>query len=93
MTEVLKGNYESAAKLLKGHEGFNKALVDILNGTPENVNKDLGSCNDAGAAYLKAIVAAREGDNSTAKNFIEKASKCDKLAKRAETDVEFAKVK
>ena len=44
-------------------------------------------------AYMRAIVAARQGDAATAKKELETASKSEKFAKRALTDIEFAKVK
>jgi hypothetical protein len=41
---------------------------------------------------LKAIIAARQGNNSQAKELLEVAKKDEKLAKRAAKDIEFAKL-
>ena len=41
-------------------------------------------------AYLKAVIAARQGDQAAYKENIEKACKDEKLAARAANDIEFA---
>lgn len=91
--DVLNGRYADAKAKLAGKGGYNAALVDILNKDYESAHKSIGDCKCPRSSYLKAIVAAREGDTITAQNNLEVASKDDCLAHRAATDVEFAKVK
>ncbi len=91
--DVLGGKYADADAKMKGKTGYNKAVIDLLNGKEGSVAKDLNDCTCPGSSYLKAIVAARTGNADEAKAMIEKASQCSELAARAEKDIEFAKVK
>ena len=85
---ILDGEYEAAVKNLAGVEGYNAALAQLLvgNTAPAAALK----CECAGAAYLRAIAAARNGDAALVKKNLEAAKKCEKLAARAEKDIEFA---
>jgi len=93
---VLDGNYAAASKLLAGEGNFNEALVAILNNDLNKANKIIDGikcCKKCSCtSYLKAIVAARQGKVSDAKAALADASKDEKLAKRAATDIEFAKI-
>ena len=89
---VLKGDYNAAAANLSGAKGYNKAVVDLLVGNAFAVEGDL-SCKCASASYVKAVAAARQGDKYAANDYLNKAKEDASLAKRAETDVEFAKIK
>jgi len=93
---VLDGNYAAAAKLLAGEGGFNEALVAILNNDLAKATKVIDGikcCKQCGcSSYLKAIVAARQGKVDAAKAALAEATKDEKLAKRAATDIEFAKI-
>ena len=91
VVKVLKGDYKAAASLTAGDKGYNKAVIDILNGKASAVEGEL-DCECAGASYVKAVAAARLGNAAAAKKYIAAASKCEKLAKKAANDVEFAKV-
>lgn len=87
--DILNGDYDAAASKLAGQDGFNAALVQVLKGNYAAA-KDAIKCDCPKAAYLKAIIAARQGDADGVKANLEVAKKDDELAKRAEKDVEFA---
>ncbi|MBQ5802913.1 MAG: hypothetical protein IIW25_01620 [Bacteroidales bacterium] len=89
--DILNGNYDAAAAALAGSNSCNEALAYILTKQEAKASAIL-NCNCPCAAYKRAIIAARKGDNATAKKEIEAASKSEKLAKRAAMDIEFAKV-
>lgn len=88
VVDVLNGKYADAAAKLAGKDGYNAALVALLNGStaPAAALK----CDCPNAAYLRAVAAARQGKADAVKANIEKASKCEKLAERAAKDIEFA---
>ncbi len=86
--DVLNGNYKEAAAKLAGKEGYNAALVALLNGN--NAPAAALTCDCANVAYLRAVAAARQGDAAKVKENLDKAAKCDKLAARAAKDIEFA---
>ena len=89
---ILNGNYPAAVQALAGSNSCNEPLAYILVKDYAKASNALkGSC--LCKAYMRAIVAARQGDAATAKKELETASKSEKFAKRALTDIEFAKVK
>ena len=88
VVDVLNGKYADAAKKLAGKEGYNAALVALLNGN--NAPAAALTCDCSSTAYLRAVAAARNGDAAAVKTNLEKASKCEELAARAAKDVEFA---
>ena len=89
---ILNGNYPAAAQALAGSNTCNEPLAYILVKDYAKASGLLkGKC--ANQSYMRAIVAARQGDAATAKKELEAASKSERLAKRALTDIEFAKVK
>ena len=89
--DILQGNYSAAADELKNAPGccYNKTLAYILN-NDLNKAKASAQCESARVAYLKAIIAARQGDAQTVASELAKASKVPELARRAKTDIEFA---
>lgn len=89
---ILKGDYKSAANALAGTGSYNEALVNVLNGNLSEASAILGNGGCACKSYLKAIIAARQGDNAKAKEFLNIAKKEEKYAKRAANDIEFAKL-
>ena len=90
--DILNGKYAEAAHELKGLEDHNAVLANILNGNLTEAAKSIkGDCPRA--SYYKAIIAARQGNVTAAKEELEKACKNEALAERAKTDIEFAKVK
>ena len=91
VVDILKGDYAAAASKLSGEKGFNAALAAILNKDYAAAKDAMSECDCEGCAYLKAIVAAREGKADDVKKNLEAAKKSEKLAARAEKDIEFAK--
>lgn len=88
--DILNGNYSAAASKLKGAGTFNEALADILTGDLSAASKVLGDAQCPCKSYLKAIIAARQGNVEAAEAALENACKNESLAERAENDIEFA---
>ena len=91
--DILNGNYADAASKLNGEASFNEALVNILNGNLDAAAKILGNAQCPCKSYLKAIIAARQGNVEAANAALETASQNEALAERAENDIEFAKIR
>ncbi len=91
--DILNGNYADAASKLNGEASFNEALVNILNGNLDAASKILGDAQCPCKSYLKAIIAARQGNVEAANAALETASQNEALAERAENDIEFAKIR
>ncbi len=87
--DILNGKYAEAASALAGKEGFNAALAQVLVGNYAAAEAAI-KCECPKGAYLKAVIAARQGNAEAVKSNLEKANECKELAKRAENDVEFA---
>lgn len=90
LVDILNGNYAKAAQELADVKGccFNRTLSLILNDQLDAA-KASAKCKDAKVSYLKAIIAARQGDQSAYRVAMAEVSKDAKLAARAEKDVEF----
>ena len=88
---ILNGEYDKAVSAFEsaGDCGFNKALAYVLTDQLDKASAAI-TCSCPRSSYLKAIIAARQGDAAGVKSLIEAASKNKDLAKRALTDVEFA---
>ena len=82
--DILNGNYADAASKLNGEASFNEALVNILNGNLDAAAKILGDAQCPCKSYLKAIIAARQGNVEAANAALETASQDEALAERAE---------
>ena len=89
---ILNGEYTAAATALAGTNSYNEALVNVVTGKLDKASSILANAKCPCKSYLKAIIAARQGNNAQAKEFLEAAKKDEKLAKRAEKDIEFAKL-
>ena len=91
IVDVLNGDYKAAAAKVAGENNYNAAVIALLNGdyAPAAALK----CECPCAAYLRAVAAARQGDAAGVKKNLEAAKKCEKLAARAEKDIEFAQYK
>ena len=90
VVDILNGRYEAAAAKLAGQKSFNAALAQVLVKNYAAAEAALPECDCACVAYLKAVIAARQGKADAVKANLEAASKCEKLAKRSEKDIEFA---
>ena len=88
VVDVLNGDYKAAAAKLGDCKCPNAALVALLNGN--TAPAAALACECPVAAYIRAIAAARQGDAEGVKKNLESAKKCEKLAARAEKDIEFA---
>ena len=90
ITQILSGDYESAAKTLADVDGccHNTVLAYILTDQLDKALKT-ASCKDQKVTYLKAIIAARKGDAAGVRENLGKITNADLLA-RAKKDVEFA---
>ena len=86
--DVLNGNYKDAAAKLAGKDGYNAALVALLNGN--NAPAAALKCECPQAAYLRAVAAARQGNASAVATNLDAAKACEELAARAAKDIEFA---
>ena len=87
---ILTGRYEEAARVLKDVKGccHNTVLAYILT---DQLDKAASSarCKDPKVQYLKAIVAARQGNADGVKENLERAFKNPALKERAARDIEF----
>ena len=80
-----EGNYKAAAN---GLEGYNAAIVDVMNNDLAAAKKAIAKDNSAEADYLRAVIAAKEGDLKTADAQLKSAvSKNPALAEKAAKDV------
>lgn len=89
-----KGDYAQAAQDLNGVSSNGAALAQILNKDYNGAANTLSNIKNADATtdYLKAIVAARTGNESDVMSNLKSAiSKDSSYAKRAAKDLEFAK--
>ena len=91
--DILNGEYNDAVAKLNGSNHFNEALAYILTGDLNAASNVLGDAKCMCKNYLKAIIAARQGNVDAAKAALEIASKDENLAKRAENDIEFATIR
>ncbi|MBO6249268.1 MAG: hypothetical protein J6N54_10690, partial [Bacteroidales bacterium] len=90
--DICTGNYEKAVEDLKDAKGccHNTVLAYILT-NPLDKAKAAAHCGDPKVTYLKAIIAARQGNKDEVKSLLDEVAKADKaLAARAAKDVEFA---
>lgn len=92
VVDIKNGKYTEAKAKLAGEGGYNEALANILTNDLAAAKKILGDSKCPGKSYLKAIVAAREGNVEATEAALEVAKKEEKWANRYPTDIEFAKV-
>lgn len=80
-----QGDYKSAAKNLNG---YNEAIAQVMNNDLPAAKKAIAKDNSADADYLRAVIAAKEGDLKTAEAQLKSAvSKNPKLAEKAAKDI------
>ncbi len=88
---LLTGRYDEAAKVLENPRGCcnNSVLAYILTDQLEKAKSNI-HCKDPRVHYLKAIIAARQGDAAGVKDALDYAFKNPALKERAARDIEFA---
>jgi outer membrane protein OmpA-like peptidoglycan-associated protein len=86
-----KGEYSQALTLLKGSKSVNEALALLLNGKIDEATAVLADLNSPKAYYLKAVIAARQNNESSVLDNLNKAFELDATLKDAsKKDAEFA---
>lgn len=89
LVNLAEGNYDAAVKTLNG---YNLAVAEFCNGNISRAKSILSSETSAAADYLKAIIAAREGNQAGVTSNLKAAiAKDSSYAKEAEKEVEFLK--
>lgn len=87
----LNGDYNKASQGMKSN--YNKAVTALCNNDLAAASKALANDNSAKADYLKAIIAARQGDSKAAvANLKTACAKEPAMKAKALNDVEFAKI-
>ena len=92
IVHILDGSYDQAVKDLEGLKGcpHNLVLAYILTDQLDKA-KAAAKCKDPKVAYLRAIIAARQGDGTEWHKNLETATAASEaLAARAAKDIEFA---
>ena len=85
------GDYAAAANTLSG---YNQAIAAVMNNDLALAKRALAKDTSADADYLRAVIAAREGDIATAKAQLQSAvTKNPSLAQKAATDVNLKALK
>ena len=80
-----QGDYKAASNTL---EGYNAAVASVMNNDLTAAKKAIAKDNSADADYLRAVIAAKEGDLNTANAQLKSAvSKNPALAEKAAKDV------
>ena len=93
LVELLRGNY-AVAMAKCGNKGVDAGVAHLLAMDIAGAIDAVKDCNCPKAHYLRAIALNRLGKVTEAKAALEQATNgCKCLAKRAETDVEFANLK
>ena len=90
--DILSGNYDKAVENLKDAPGCcnNTVLAYLLTNQLDKA-KAAAHCKDANVTYLKAVIAARQGNTAEVKANLDELAKQNKaLADKAAKDVEFA---
>lgn len=89
LVELANGNYAAAIPSL---DGYNKGLAQMLNGDVAAAKSTLASISTWRADYVKAVIAAKEGDTrALAANLKSAIAKNPEALKWAETEVNFLK--
>lgn len=87
LVELANGNYAAAAKTL---DGYNQALAELLNGNVAKAKQQLAGMNTWRANYVKAVIAAQEGDaNALVSNLKASIAQNPAAADWAATEVNF----
>ena len=87
---IIKGDYQAAARAARGLKGHNAAIANILDGDLDAASAAI-TCKCPKSNYIRAIIAARKGQTAEAQKYLDTA--CEKnsaLKERAARDIEFA---
>ena len=87
--DILKGDYAAAATKLANTDGKNKAVAYLLAGQLDKAAAAV-TCSCPKSSYLKAVIAARQGNAAAVAENLKAAEKSDAFKARAAKDVEFA---
>ncbi|MBS1634522.1 MAG: hypothetical protein JST26_01280 [Bacteroidetes bacterium] len=97
IVNVRDGKYADAVGNFGSYKGFNKALAELLNGNAGSVGATIDASNEKDMAlsyYLKAVAAARNGNNTEVINNLKTAIEKDgSLKAMAKDDAEFIKLR
>ncbi len=91
--KIMDGEYDAAVNYFQDHTTFNTALAMLLAGKTDAAMKTVEALEDDAAMnyYLKAVIAARIGDEAVVMNSLRTAvAKDGSLKELAKTDLEFA---
>lgn len=88
--DILNGKYNEAAIKLAGSKSDNEGLAYILTNQLDKASKAI-SCKCPHASYMKAIIAARQGNFTEVAKQLEVVYKDEALKARSQNDIEFAK--
>ncbi|MCI1639862.1 MAG: hypothetical protein LKI42_01130 [Bacteroidales bacterium] len=88
--DILNGNYDKAAKELAAEGGHNAVIAYILTNQLDKASA-AATCKCPKMSYLKAIIAARQGNAEGVKTNLAEATKMPFFKERAAKDIEFAK--
>ncbi|MCH5305366.1 MAG: tetratricopeptide repeat protein [Rikenella sp.] len=87
LVELANGNYAAAAKTL---DGYNQALAELLNGNVAKAKQQLAGMNTWSANYVKAVIAAQEGNaDALVSNLKAAVAQNPQAAELAATEVNF----
>ena len=90
LSEVSNGNYSAAST---GLEGYNKAISDVLGGNLSAAKNALVGDASAKAAYLRGVIAAKEGNAAAAATSVKAAiAKEPALRAKALSDVNLKSI-
>ncbi|NNC83365.1 MAG: hypothetical protein HKN79_07290 [Flavobacteriales bacterium] len=93
IVNIQDGDYDRAVSNMKGADTFNAALATLLNGDASGAASILDRAPDGDTAvghYLRAVIAARQGDNAAVNTHLQTAISMDSsLRDRAMNDAEF----
>jgi tetratricopeptide (TPR) repeat protein len=97
IVQVRDGKYSDAVSSFGDYKSFNKALAQLLAGSPDAVGATIDGGNEKDMAlsyYLKAVAAARKSNTSEVLTNLKIAIEKDGTLKgQAKTDAEFIKLK
>ena len=92
---IMNGDYKAAATILDGTGSFNEALVKYLDGNVSGAKNTLNKVSEitGRVSYLKAVIAAQEGNTSDVTKYLSDAFAKDATLKaKAQKDITFEKL-